>query len=916
MASPWSERPEPSTCPLARRPARRKCSSIDFAARQFWKKLTPPDVAGSRRERVAMTPTARSYASPCQRCRTRLRSSTTSPVAELRPLSWLGGRSDVFAAGSPSRSLRDPRPDRRGRDGRGLPGEGPAARARRRDQGPAGVVLGRPGPPAPLRAGGAGRGSPEPPEHHGRLRHRLVRRRAVRRPELLEGETLRAELAGERLTPRKAIDYATQIARGLAAAHEKGDRPSRPEAREPLRHEGRPRQDPRLRPRQADAAGGWRAVDQPADRDPRHRARRRPRDARLHVARSRCAANPRMPVRTSSRSGRSSTRCSRGNAPSRATRRRTRCRRSSARTRRTSPPRTRTSRPSSNASSGTVSRRNPSRDFTPLTTSRSRSRRSRGPRRRPRSPEPARGPGVSRWLPSAQSPPRGPRRGGLLPRPPRAAGKPRRRRSAADVPPRNDPLALASRPTARPIVYSAAWEGTPPEIFYRRAPASANPSALGVPGGNVPMFRDRRARWSRSEGGHSSFTPAGTLAQVPLAGGAPRADRRRHRLGRLVARRNRASRSSATSRGRVPARVPDRKDRSTRNSGASVIRGSRPTASGSPFRPSVTGDDGGSSPSSTSTARSDPAATRGRAARASPGTRDGKRDPGSRPRTRGPTGPSAPCRSRGKERRMLARSRPADPSRHRSRTEGARSRDDRARALIGLARRREAGTRPVLARLFDPSRTCRADGRRPDRRDRRGRRLAVLRLYPQDRRLRRRSARRAGRRRVLARRQVGLAVLVDGPKPARRCSRRGPGEPPDPRRLRASRGASGSARRKTRSSSCGARPGEAAAALPAATSRRRKAAADRRPRHRALPQSPSLRTAAPVAVERRRQGLPLSDRRPRQPRRGRSPAYEAGQWPAGWTGDGRHLFRPTSGCPGASIAWTWRPDKRESRGGS
>jgi hypothetical protein len=40
--------------------------------------------------------------------------------------------------------------------------------------------------------------------------------------ELLEGETLRAELAGGRFSPRKAIDYAVQIAQGLAAAHEKG----------------------------------------------------------------------------------------------------------------------------------------------------------------------------------------------------------------------------------------------------------------------------------------------------------------------------------------------------------------------------------------------------------------------------------------------------------------------------------------------------------------------------------------------------------------------------------------------------------------------------------------------------------------------------------------------------------------------
>ncbi|HSP94123.1 MAG TPA: protein kinase [Thermoanaerobaculia bacterium] len=40
--------------------------------------------------------------------------------------------------------------------------------------------------------------------------------------ELLEGETLRSELAGGRFSLRKAIDYARQIAQGLAAAHEKG----------------------------------------------------------------------------------------------------------------------------------------------------------------------------------------------------------------------------------------------------------------------------------------------------------------------------------------------------------------------------------------------------------------------------------------------------------------------------------------------------------------------------------------------------------------------------------------------------------------------------------------------------------------------------------------------------------------------
>jgi len=40
--------------------------------------------------------------------------------------------------------------------------------------------------------------------------------------ELLEGETLRQAMAGDKLPARKAIDYAIQIAHGLAAAHEKG----------------------------------------------------------------------------------------------------------------------------------------------------------------------------------------------------------------------------------------------------------------------------------------------------------------------------------------------------------------------------------------------------------------------------------------------------------------------------------------------------------------------------------------------------------------------------------------------------------------------------------------------------------------------------------------------------------------------
>ena len=98
-----------------------------------------------------------------------------------------------------------------------------AAGARRRDQGPARARLAGRGPSAPLRAGGAGRGRAEPPEHHGGLRHRHARRRALHRHRAARGrDAARAARGGAPLAVRKAIDYAVQIAQGLAAAHEKG----------------------------------------------------------------------------------------------------------------------------------------------------------------------------------------------------------------------------------------------------------------------------------------------------------------------------------------------------------------------------------------------------------------------------------------------------------------------------------------------------------------------------------------------------------------------------------------------------------------------------------------------------------------------------------------------------------------------
>ncbi len=116
--------------------------------------------------------------------------------------------------------------------------------------------------------------------------------------ELLEGETLRAVLAGGRVSPRKAIDYATADGPRTGGRAREGDRPPGPEAREPLRHEGRPVEDPRLRPREADAHRGGRGrEDEPADGDGGNRARSRPRNDRLHGARAGARTASRRPKR-------------------------------------------------------------------------------------------------------------------------------------------------------------------------------------------------------------------------------------------------------------------------------------------------------------------------------------------------------------------------------------------------------------------------------------------------------------------------------------------------------------------------------------------------------------------------------------------------------------------------------------------
>ena len=105
--------------------------------------------------------------------------------------------------------------------------------------------------------------------------------------ELLDGVTLR-----QRLGPGRASRAQSRGLRGPDRARpgrgpREGDRAPGPEAREPLRDQGRAGEDPGLRPGQA-PAGARPARSSRRRRDGFHRDRRgcRPRHRRLHVARA------------------------------------------------------------------------------------------------------------------------------------------------------------------------------------------------------------------------------------------------------------------------------------------------------------------------------------------------------------------------------------------------------------------------------------------------------------------------------------------------------------------------------------------------------------------------------------------------------------------------------------------------------
>ncbi len=196
--------------------------------------------------------------------------------------------------------------------------------------------------------------------------------------ELLEGETLRARLAASGIGVRKAIDYAVQIARGLAAAHEKGivHRDLKPENLF-LTSDGRVKiLDFGLAKLTQPDAGAALQTNLPtaaAGTEPGVVM-----GTLGYMSPSRSREGRRITGRTSSRSGPSCTRCCREFARFSANPRRRQCRRSSRTSRRTSPGRTRTCNPGSTVWCATVSKRTPRSGFNRAPTSPSTLRHSPG----------------------------------------------------------------------------------------------------------------------------------------------------------------------------------------------------------------------------------------------------------------------------------------------------------------------------------------------------------------------------------------------------------------------------------------------------------------------------------------------------------------------------------------------------------
>ena len=361
----------------------------------------------------------------------------------------------TLAARLEARPLRDPRPDRRRGDGRGLPGEGSAPRRARsrsrccrrpsrrtrtgcaassRRRRPRAFSTTPTSPPSTTSA----RTTTRPTSSRSCSRARRCARRSRR----------------GKLPQRRVIDYALQIAHGLSAAHDKGivHRDLKPENLF-VTNEGRVKiLDFGLAKLTQVNEGSGPQTNLPTGRG--HRARHGHGHDRLHVARAdqgqarRRALGHLLLRRDLLRDALGQARVPRRLG------RRDDGRDPQGGARRIFPSRTRTSRPASSASCATASRRTPSSGSTRRTTSRSTSRRCREP--------PARRPS---WL----------RRGGVCAWRPRCCSgpafspAPRRRISSCGADARRRPRPAPARPSAGSRTFRAP---RPP----RRSPPTARPS--------------------------------------------------------------------------------------------------------------------------------------------------------------------------------------------------------------------------------------------------------------------------------------------------------------------------------------------------------------------------------------------------------------------------------------------------------
>ena len=216
-----------------------------------------------------------------------------------------------------ARSLRDRGAIGRRGHGGGVPGAGRAAGARGRDQGASGRLADDRAASA-LRAGGARGVRPESSQHRHDLRHREADGALYIAMELVEGQTLRESLASGAPLPTKRLLESPSRSPTAWRGRTRGHRPPGPEAREPDGHQGRARQDPRLRPGEADRDRPRRrtvgAADAVAPRPSRARSWARSGTCR----RSRRAGSRWTSGRTSSPSARSCTRWRRAGARSSA----------------------------------------------------------------------------------------------------------------------------------------------------------------------------------------------------------------------------------------------------------------------------------------------------------------------------------------------------------------------------------------------------------------------------------------------------------------------------------------------------------------------------------------------------------------------------------------------------------------------